>query len=345
MKGKTMGRSSICRLRSLIAIVSIFSLFGVDSGVRLVHAESFRADETESFIEQMRVNHDFDPAILRATLAQAEVLQSVLEAISRPAESKPWYLYRQIFIKPLRIERGADFFAEHQATLARAEKEFGVPAEIIVAIIGIETLYGEYRGRYRVLDSLATLGFRYPRRSKFFSSELEHFFLLVREEGLDPLRLNGSYAGAMGIPQFIASSYRSYAVDFDGDNVRDLLGSVEDAIGSVANYLNRHGWRRDGLIAVPVQITGSRPSTLLDSGIKPKFTVREIQGHGVSLYSSVPAAEKGALLEFELRDGDDYWIGFDNFYAITRYNHSALYAMAVFQLSERILKAYEDSPQ
>ena len=323
---------------------AVWSLIGSGIDLRVAQAESFSADETKAFIERMRVHHNFDSVRLRATLGHAEVLQSVLEAMSRPAEGKPWYIYRKIFIKPLRIERGVDFFVRHRSTLEQAQREFGVPAEVIVAIIGVETLYGEYRGRYRVLDSLATLGFRYPRRSKFFSTELEHFFLLAREEGMDPLKITGSYAGAMGIPQFIASSYRSYAVDFDGDGVRDLLGSVDDAIGSVANYLKRHGWRRYGLIAVPVQVKGPQPRALLDLGLKPKATINEIKSHGVQVYESVPDEEKGALLEFELRDGVEYWVGLDNFYAITRYNHSALYAMAVFQLSEAILKAYQESP-
>ena len=266
----------------------------------------------------------------------ARVLNSVLEAISRPAEAKPWHEYRLIFIQPLRIERGVDFLIEHRAALDRAERIYGVAPQIIVSIIGVETLYGEHTGRNRVLDSLATLGFRYPRRSEFFISELEHFLVLAREEGLDPLTVKGSYAGAMGIPQFISSSYRSYAVDFDGDQVRDLLGSVEDAIGSVANYLQRHGWRGGEKIAVPAEVAGDGFREFLDLGLKPETTIAEMQRNGVKTYDSAPESAKGALLEFELRDGVEYWVGLNNFYAITRYNHSPLYAMAVYQLSEAI---------
>ena len=339
-----MGSSPIRKLATWFLGAVFMSLMVTAIDVSAVRAESFRVDETKAFVERMTARHNFEPAQLQATLAEARVLHSVLEAIARPAEAKPWYEYRKIFLQPLRIERGTDFFAEHRETLERAEIEFGVPPQIIVAIIGVETLYGEYKGRYRVLDSLATLGFRYQRRSEFFSTELEHFLLLAREEGLDPLEITGSYAGAMGIPQFIASSYRSYAVDFDGDNVRNLLGSVDDAIGSVANYLKRHGWRRQGQIAIPTQVEGQEHLALLELGLKPKVTIAEMKSSGVNVYDAVPNTAKGALLEFELRDGVEHWIGLDNFYAVTRYNHSALYAMAVFQLSEEILETYQESP-
>ena len=329
------------RMSLWLFAAAIVSVLG-DSG--FARAESFSVGETQAFVERMRARHNFDPGEIQALLNKAEVLDSVLEAISRPAEGKPWYEYRQIFLERLRIERGADFFVLHRETLERAEKEYGVPPEIIVAIIGVETLYGEHTGRYRVLDSLATLGFRYPRRGDFFSTELEHFLLLTREEGLDPLRITGSYAGAMGIPQFISSSYRSYAVDFDKDNVRNLIGSVDDAIGSVANYLNHHGWRRGQGVAVPTKVVGDEHRGLLELGLKPKTTIAKMRRNGVKIYHPVSDTEKGALLELELQDGVEHWIGLENFYAITRYNHSALYAMAVFQLSQAIVEAYQDPP-
>ena len=322
----------------LLAVV----FFGVAAGQKAM-AEGFPASETESFVARMHARHGFNAEDLGKLLAGAEVLHSVLEAISRPAEAKPWYEYRRIFIKRLRIERGVDFLIEHRKALERAEQIYGVPPEIIVAIIGVETLYGERTGKNRVLDSLATLGFRYPRRSQFFTSELEQFLLLARDEGLDPLRLKGSYAGAMGIPQFIASSYRSYAVDFDGDQVRDLLGSVEDAIGSVANYLSQHGWRRDEKVAVPAQVGGDGYQSLLGRGLRPATTIGEMEDKGVNTYQAVPDTAKGALLEFELEDGVEYWVGLANFYAITRYNHSPLYALAVFQLSQAIQEEYQRS--
>ena len=292
--------------------------------------------DVQAFVDQMVTEYDFDRATVEGVIADARVLNSILEAISRPAEAKPWYEYRQIFLKPNRIDGGARFWEQHEATLARAEQVHGVPAEIIVAIIGVETLYGEYRGKLRVLDALATLGFRYPKRSKFFRSELKHYFLLTREEGLDPLALKGSYAGAMGIPQFISSSYRAYAIDFDGDGVRDLLGSVDDAIGSVANYLARHGWKRGQPITVPAKVSGTSYPSIVEQGVKPHTSVRQLRENGVELFTEVENESSAALLEFELRDDVEHWIGLDNFYMITRYNHSQLYAMAVYQLAEAI---------
>ena len=330
----------LCTGFGVVFVLAVSATFDITAA----SAESFSGEETKAFVEQMRARHHFAAAEVQTILANAQVLDSVLEAISRPAEGKPWHEYRKIFLQPLRIERGADFLVEHVEILQRAEREFGVPAQIIAAIIGVESLYGEHRGRHRVLDSLATLGFRYPRRGEFFLTELEHFLLLARDEGLDPLEIAGSYAGAMGIPQFIASSYRAYAVDFDGDNVRDLLDSTEDAIGSVANYLHRHGWRRGEQIAIPSRVKGNEHRKLLKLGLKPKTTVAEMKRHGVIFDDSLAGTEKGALLEFELADRVEHWVGLDNFYAITRYNHSALYAMAVFQLSEAILEAYQSSP-
>ena len=334
---------SACRLGilSVGALIVVFLSYAVASTA--ARAESFSVAETKNFVERMHIRHSFDPIEVQTILGKAQVLDSVLQAISRPAEGKAWYEYRQIFLQPLRIERGADFMAEHLETLMRAEKEFGVSPEIIVAIIGVETLFGEHKGRHRVLDALATLGFRYPRRSEFFATELEHFLLLSREEGLDPLEMTGSYAGAMGIPQFISSSYRSYAVDFDGDSVRNLFGSVEDAIGSVANYLKRHGWRHGEVVTLPVSVKGEGYAGLLDLGLKPNTTLTELQKHGVMIYAAVDGSKKGTLLEFELQHGVEHWVGLNNFYSITRYNHSALYAMAVFQLSQAILESYQSS--
>ena len=208
------------------------------------------ATEIEPFVAGVEERHGVAADEVRALLADARVLDAVLKAIQRPAERKPWHEYRKIFLTEKRITRGAEFWREHSDALVRASERFGVPPEIVVAIIGVESFYGTYRGRHRVLDALATLGFRYPKRSAFFLSELEQFVLLAREERLDPRRVTGSYAGAMGIAQFISSSYRRYAIDFDGDGSRDLMQSPEDAIGSIANYLSVHGWSPGAAIAV-----------------------------------------------------------------------------------------------
>jgi membrane-bound lytic murein transglycosylase B len=296
--------------------------------------------ELAPFVEEMKAEYGFDESELRRIIGDARVLPEVVKAISTPAEAKPWYEYRPIFLTETRVSKGVGFWNEHRTSLARAEKSYGVPAEIIVAIIGVETLYGERAGRIRVLDSLVTLGFRYPRRAAFFRSELKEFLVLCRDEGLDPLVLKGSYAGAMGVPQFISSSYRNYAVDFDGDGRKDLISSPTDAIGSVANYLNRHGWQRDGTIAVSAQISGNGYKDLLELGIKPKVPLDDLSGHGVKMSEGAVGERRGALIELELRSGEEHWVVMGNFYAITRYNHTKLYAMAVTQLAEEIRSRY-----
>ena len=303
-----------------------------------------RLDETteiEPFVRRLAEQSDLDPQPLRRLLRQAAVQQEVLDAISRPAEAMPWRAYRPIFLTDTRTARGVEFWREHRPTLERAEGRFGVPAHIVVAIIGIESFYGRYTGRLRVLDSLATLAFRYPRRSDFFRSELEHFLMLMHEERIDPLRIKGSYAGAMGIPQFISSSYRRYAIDFDGDARRDLVGSVDDAIGSVARYLERHRWRRGEAVAFPADPTPEVIRELVARGMRPHTALKDL--HGVEIYADWFALSDspGALIELEGDEGAEYWVVLNNFFAITRYNHSKLYAMAVHQLSERILEAFE----
>ncbi len=305
-------------------------------------AEGFDdAAEIEPFVQSMAARHPVEAERVRRLLREAVVQQRVLDAITRPAEARPWRDYRTIFLKPERARRGVAFWREHRADLDRAEREFGVPAAIVVAIIGVETFYGSRAGSLRVLDSLATLAFRYPRRSSFFSSELEHFLLLVEEEGLDPLRVKGSYAGAMGIPQFISSSYRSYAIDFDGDARRDLIASTGDAIGSVARYLERHGWRRGEAVAFPAVVEPEKRPGLLEGGIKPHTAVANLDGVAIHGEWRPFASRSAALIELEGAEGAEHWVVLDNFYAITRYNHSKLYAMAVYQLSEWIRRDFE----
>ena len=296
--------------------------------------------EIEPFVARMAENHGVPAHRTRALLTQARVLDPVLEAIQRPAERKPWHKYRKIFITEKRIVRGAEFWRAHAHALTRAEEKYGVPPEIIVAIIGVESFYGVHRGRFRVLDSLATLGFRYPKRSAFFLSELEAFVLLCEDERLDAQGVEGSYAGAMGIAQFISSSYRRYAIDFDGNGARDLMRSPEDAVGSIANYLSEHGWRPGAAIAVPAEVEGDAFRAVVEQGMKPHASLASIRASGVSFATYAAEEEQGALLEFEIRNGHEYWVGLTNFYVITRYNHSRLYALAVLQLAQRIRERY-----
>ena len=304
-------------------------------------AEGFdEAAEIEPFLQGLADRHPVDVEGARHLLRQAVVQQRVLDVITRPAEAKPWREYRPIFLRAERAERGVGFWREHHAVLDRAEREFGVPAAIVVAIIGVETLYGSRMGSLRVLDSLATLAFRYPRRSTFFSSELEHFLLLVQEEKLDPLSVEGSYAGAMGIPQFISSSYRNYAIDFDGDARRDLIASAGDAIGSVAHYLGRHGWRRGEAVTFPAMVEAEARLGLVEGGLKPHTALGDLEGVTIGGVWRAFAQRPGALIELEGAQGTEHWVVLDNFYVITRYNHSKLYAMAVHQLAEWIRRDY-----
>lgn len=294
----------------------------------------------QDFIRQMNKQHQFDTNNLSSLLKQAHHHESIIEAISRPAESKPWYEYRPIFMTRDRLQGGVKFWKENEAALTKAKLTYGVPEEIITAIIGVETRYGRHKGRFPVIDALATLAFAYPPRSKFFTSELEHYLLMTREEKLDPLKQLGSYAGAMGMPQFISSSFRRYAVDFDGDGKRNLWTNTDDAIGSVANYFKMHQWKAGEPVTSKVRIHGERYKKLLENGLKPSYSKQELMDNGVILPDGLPDDLTGALIELETQNGAEYWVGWHNFYVISRYNHSALYSMAVYQLSQQIKKNY-----
>ncbi|MEO6696999.1 MAG: lytic murein transglycosylase B [Gammaproteobacteria bacterium] len=294
--------------------------------------------ELRGFMDEMVSKHNFQRTELAALFSQAALRPDIIEAISRPAEAKPWHEYRNIFVTEDRIQAGVEFWNSHAADLARAEKSYGVPPEIIVAIIGVETRYGKNTGSYRVLDALSTLAFDYPPRSDFFRGELEQFLLLTREEKIPPLSLTGSYAGAMGLPQFIPSSFRSYAVDFDGDGKRDLWNNTSDAIGSVAHYFSEHGWQMGKAVASPAEVSGEHYLDVLENGLKPVLSIAQLREQGVRVSAPLPADALGSLLQFENESGMEYWVGLQNFYVITRYNHSALYAMAVYQLSQEIRK-------
>ena len=302
------------------------------------------AAEIEPFVVRMAEKHEVPEREIRALLADARVLQLVLDAVQRPAEYKPWHEYRKIFITEKRTVGGVRFWREHADSLARAGKRFGVPPEIIVAIIGVESFYGAHQGRIRVLDALATLGFRYPKRSAFFLSELEAFVLLSIEERMDARRLKGSYAGAIGMAQFIPSSYRHYAIDFDNDGSRDLAQSPDDAIGSIANYLARHGWLAGAEVAVQAEVEGDAFRAIIERGLKPHSTLASMRARGVGFTTLTSDEELGALLEFETENSHEYWVGLTNFYAITRYNHSRLYALAILRLAQRIRERYGAEP-
>lgn len=295
-----------------------------------------------AFLAEMEHKHGFNSEELAVVFAEVEVKDSILNAISRPAEkSKPWYEYRAIFLTDARINGGIEFWQHHAADLARAEKEYGVPAEIIIAILGVETRYGGNVGSYRVIDALSTLAFQYPPRSPFFRSELEAFLLLTREEDISALTPVGSYAGAMGLGQFMPSSYREYAIDFDGDKHRDIWTNPSDAIGSIANYLKRHGWVAGESITHPTFFNGEVANDLVEKGMKPSLSRNELSKAGVSLRGVPEDNDVLALISLTQENGEEYWLARQNFYAITRYNHSRMYAMAVTQLGQAIRLGYE----
>ncbi|NKC12315.1 MAG: lytic murein transglycosylase B [Gammaproteobacteria bacterium] len=294
--------------------------------------------ELDAFARQAAAKHKLELSSVREVLALAHHEQRVLDAYKRTAESKPWFEYRQIFLTESRIKAGAEFWRHHEALLERAEATYGVPKAVLVAILGVETHFGERQGNIRVIDALVTLAFNYRKRARFFKRELEQFLLLAAQGNVEPGSVQGSYAGAMGIPQFIASSYRAYSVDFDGDGKRDLLGSVADAVGSVGNYLARHGWRRGEPIAGAAVFSSKGVRSIAAKGHKPHTTLRALVKAGVrpAPWPDLPSETGAALVELQARDGPRYWVTLKNFYVITRYNHSPLYAMAVAQLAQAI---------
>lgn len=294
------------------------------------------------FAERMASEHGFDASDVAATLDGVEINTRILETISRPAERVvPWHEYRNIFLTDQRIEAGAKFWAEHEARIEAASERYGVAPEILVAIIGVETFFGQRMGSYRVLDALATLAFAYPPRAAFFSSELEHFLLLSREDGVDPFEALGSYAGAMGAGQFIPSSFRAYAVDANGDGRRDLWGDWEDILASVANYFKVHGWRDAEPVADPAELSDAWSGHQPENSLNLNHTVGGLRELGYEFGPERADDAKATVLELEASsDSSEYWVGYHNFHVITRYNRSVKYALAAHQLSQAILEAY-----
>jgi membrane-bound lytic murein transglycosylase B len=291
----------------------------------------------EKFITRMTVEHDFDSVALHRLFSQAEKKQSIIDAMNRPAEKvKSWAEYRKIFYTSKRISEGERFWQDNLPALQRAEKKYGVDPAIIVAIIGVETFYGRNKGRYRVIDALSTLAFDYPKRSKFFTQQLEEFLLLAREQNQNPMTLKGSYAGAMGFGQFIPSSYRSFAVDFDDDGFADIWNNTTDAIGSVANYFAQHKWIKGDRVATRIRIAPDYDPKGLSKGLKPEKTVLELSQMGYLPAVYIPSSARVTVFRLEGEKSAEFWFGLDNFYVITRYNHSKMYAMAVYQVSEAV---------
>ncbi len=281
---------------------------------------------------------------LNAAMAQATYQPVIIKTMTKPYESKPWWQYRNLFITTSRIDAGLKFFLEHEAVLRRAQQEMGVPPEIICAIIGVETFYGRNMGTWSVLDALYTLGFNYPPRESYFSKEFANFVKLARREGWDLQSVKGSYAGAMGMGQFMPSSYLSYAIDFDGDGHVDLFANPVDAIGSVANYFKAHGWKAGQGIYYPALVPADQAQALMDK--EWKLTGRELYATGARTSEILPADTSMRLFSYKLQDGSiGYGVGLNNFNTILKYNKSPLYARAVYELSEFIRMAWEQHQQ
>jgi membrane-bound lytic murein transglycosylase B len=298
------------------------------------------------FLDEMVARHGFTRAELEQAFGSTSSVPQILELMNRATDPKPWDEYRSLFLTSEKIERGERFWNENADALTLARERYGVPEEIVIAVIGIETHYGRNRGRFKVLEALATLAFDYPRRANEFRLELEHFLLLSREESLPLGSPLGSYAGAMGIAQFMPGSYRRYAIDFDGDGRRDLFENNRDAIGSIANYLTAHGWQRNAPVAVPAEVSDTGAEPFRSGKLSTRYPLSELESLGITT-AAAPTSERVTTsaipLTLKNRTGSEYWLGFENFYVITRYNQSVYYAMAVHQLSEEIRGRYERS--
>ncbi len=327
-------------------LCTLISSFCLHAPSAQAMGEFLKYEELEAMITQLEKERIYAPGELQQIFAQVSRDERVLTLIAKPAEStREWKDYRPIFVNNERIRKGVTFWQTHAAVLERAEQTYGVPAEMIVAIIGVETTYGGNKGRNRVIDALATLGFDYPPRAPFFRKELHEFLVLSKESKLDPLNTWGSYAGAMGFPQFMPSSWRNLAVDFDSDGVRDLINNPVDAIGSVGNYFKANGWKTGETVAIRARIINQDYDTATSRELNTTGTLGEIAKKGLAPREpgTYAAAIPASAIRLQGNDGGEFWLTFNNFYVITRYNRSLMYAMATLQLSQELRAAYDST--
>lgn len=297
--------------------------------------------QVQQYIQQVAQQNNFDPNKLTQLFNNVKPDKRVLASMTKPSEAMPWYAYRPIFLTQKRIQQGVLFWQQHATTLAYASKEYGVAPEIIVAILGVETVYGRGEGGYSALDSLATLAFDYPPRANYFRGELTQFLLLTREIPIDPLAVRASYAGALGAPQFMPSSYRHYAVAYNLDHYPNLFSNSDDYIVSVARYFQMNGWQAGGSVTVPARVVGQAHDELVQHGYNPKLTLTQLSQLGIYPARYLPNSTRASLVSLQTHSGEQYWLGLHNFYVITRYNSSPLYAMAVYQLSQAVKTNYQ----
>jgi membrane-bound lytic murein transglycosylase B len=325
-------------MKRIFLLASLFLSLAAHSAPPAQKPYGKRAD-VRDFVRQMAERHGFVEHELNFLFSRARREPAILAAIEPPkdAKARSWLDYRARFVTDARVAEGAQFWRRHTAALERAAREHGVPEEIIVAIIGVETVYGRQMGTWRVIDALSTLAFDYAPRAEFFRGELEQYLLYARDAGIDVFSVRGSYAGAIGIPQFMPGSYRRFAVDFDGDGAIDLRTSPADAIGSVANFLAKHGWRRGERVELPARITGDSHRELVDAGIEPKTPLQDLKRYGVETRTDLALDTPVALIELESPgSATEYRLGLRNFFVLTRYNRSVLYASAVYDLAQEI---------
>ncbi|MEM1412270.1 MAG: lytic murein transglycosylase B [Pseudomonadota bacterium] len=330
--------------RPVLALAAALLLPALGQAASMEDAALAAHPGSEPFLDNAVSEHGLDRETVAELLADAQFQQRVADLIARPAESKPWYDYRPIFMTEQRISEGLDFWRANEALLTEVAARYEVDPQVIVAIIGVETYYGRITGNDRVLDALATLAFHFPSdrtrdRTPFFTKELMEYFVLGGEEQLPITEVTGSYAGAMGMGQFMPSSYRAYAVDFDGDGRRDLWQSTPDVVGSVANYLHVHGWEPGGPVVRDVTVDEAADFSLLERrNYKPDRTVLEYHEQGYRSAADLEPERQAALVTLEEEDRKAYYMSFNNFYVITRYNRSPMYAMVVYELSEALLE-------
>lgn len=290
------------------------------------------------FINMMVDKYNFNGPYLVNLFHNVKIQKKILLLMNAPKEGSPWFRYRNFFITEKRVNEGIGFWNEHENTLNLAEEKYGVSPDIIVAIIGVETNYGKVLGSYRVIDALSTLAFNYPPRQKFFRKELAEYLILAREQGFNPLAIKGSYAGAMGFPQFMPSSYRTYAVSAKGSHKVDLLNNPNDAILSVANYFKKHGWRGGDLVVSSADVDNNKYQKLLNKNFNPLFSVQDLISKGIKPRSIINGDKKANIVALRGQEHNEIWLCFNNFYVITNYNASINYAMAAYELGQEIKK-------
>ncbi len=327
--------SRMTKLGFFTLILSVFS-FATAANTAFTQRK-----DVQLFIQKMVKEHHFNAKELTATLNQVKLQPQIIESMEKPYEKKNWDVYRNIFLTPARLQGGLDYWAANRKTLEIAQKKYGVPPEIVIAILGVETLYGARQGDNNVLDALATLAFDYPKRSPYFTYELTEYLLLCREHGVPATQYKGSYAGAIGQPQFMPSSYRNFAVDFNHKGQRDLVTNNDDSIASIANYFRAHGWQTNASVAQNARLVGNRYKYIQMNPKKANYNYAQLIALGVKpISTSYNHPARAGLIELMTAQGKEYWVAYPNFFVITRYNSSPQYALAVYLLSQQLKKQW-----